>query len=76
MAKIKTLVDSGATENLVDQKTAKELGMTLQELPSACNITNIDGTGNPNRPITLLWIANLPEQERGHPNILHHQLGK
>jgi predicted aspartyl protease len=35
MAEIKTLVDSGATENLIDKEVAKELGMTLQELPSA-----------------------------------------
>ena len=51
MVKVKTLVDSSATKNLVDQKTAKELGMTLQALPSAWNITNIDGTGNANGPI-------------------------
>jgi predicted aspartyl protease len=51
MAKIKTLVDSGATENLVDQETAKELGMTLQALPSAQNITNVDSTENTNGPI-------------------------
>jgi predicted aspartyl protease len=52
MAEIKTLMDSGATENLVDQGTAKELGMTLQALPSAQNITNVDRTGNANGPIT------------------------
>jgi hypothetical protein len=35
MAKIKTLVDSRATENLIDMKVAKELGIMLQKLPSA-----------------------------------------
>ena len=52
MAKIKTLVDSGATKNLVDKKIVEELGMKLQELPLAQNITNVDGTGNANGPIT------------------------
>jgi predicted aspartyl protease len=51
MAEVKTLVDSGATKNLVDQNIAEELGMTLQALPSARNITNVDGTGNANGPI-------------------------
>ena len=35
MAKVKTLVDSSATENLVDIEMAKELGMMLQTLPLA-----------------------------------------
>jgi hypothetical protein len=52
MAKVKTLVDSRATENLVDKEVAEELGMMLQKLPSVWNITNIDGTGNVNGPIT------------------------
>jgi predicted aspartyl protease len=51
MAKVKTLVDSRATENLVNKKIVRKLGMTLQELPLARNITNIDGTGNANGPI-------------------------
>jgi predicted aspartyl protease len=52
MAEIRTLVDSGATKNLVDKEVAKELGIMLQELPSARNITNVDRTGNANGPIT------------------------
>ena len=52
MAEIKTLVDSGATKNLVDMEVAKELGIMLQKLPSAQNITNVDGTRNANGPIT------------------------
>ena len=52
MAKIKTLVDSRATENLVDKEVAEELGMMLQKLPLAQNITNVDGTRNANGPVT------------------------
>ena len=52
MAEVKTLVDSGATKNLVNKEVAEELGITLQELPLAWNITNVDRTGNVNGPIT------------------------
>jgi gag-polyprotein putative aspartyl protease len=65
MAKVKTLVDSGATENLVDKETAKELRMTLQELPSARNITNVDGTGNANGPITHFCKLRIHQNKEG-----------
>ena len=52
MAKVKTLVDSRAIENLVDHDTTKRLNMTLQTLPLTRNITNVDGTGNMDGPIS------------------------
>jgi predicted aspartyl protease len=46
MAEVKTLVDSGATENLMDTSTASFLNVALQKLPLPRTITNADGSAN------------------------------
>ena len=40
------LIDSGATENFVDQRTAEQWQMPRKELPVPRPIVNVDGTKN------------------------------
>jgi gag-polyprotein putative aspartyl protease len=52
MAEVKTLVDSGATENLMDTSTASFLNVALQKLPLPRTITNADGSANTAEALT------------------------
>jgi hypothetical protein len=59
-ANIKTLIDSGATENFLDKKIADNLEVTLQELPTPWKVTNVDGSKNQGGALTHfcnLWIC-------------------
>jgi predicted aspartyl protease len=46
MAKVKTLLDSGAMENLMDSRTADVLCVKKQKLLSPRKVTNADGSQN------------------------------
>ena len=46
MADKQILVDSGATDNFIDPKLVKRLGLGTRELPQPRKIWNIDGTNN------------------------------
>jgi hypothetical protein len=51
-ANIKTLINSGATENFLDKKIADDLEVTLQELPTPQKVTNVDGSENQGGALT------------------------
>jgi gag-polyprotein putative aspartyl protease len=51
-ADIKTLIDSGATENFLNKKMADDLKVTLQKLPTPRKVTNIDGSENQGGALT------------------------
>jgi hypothetical protein len=40
------LVDSGANENFIDQRTIARWGITTKQLPLPVQVTNVDGTDN------------------------------
>jgi len=46
------LVDSGATENFIDQETIKKLKLRTKKLETLVGLRNIDGTFNKSRQIT------------------------
>jgi predicted aspartyl protease len=46
MADERALLDSGATENFVDETTWQQLGIRRKELKKPITITNVDGTEN------------------------------
>jgi len=46
------LVDSGATENFIDQETIKKLKLGTKKLETPVGLRNIDGTFNKPRQIT------------------------
>ena len=51
------LLDSGATENFVDEQTWKTLGIGRHTLPTPIKIRNIDGTENKKGLIThFCWL--------------------
>jgi hypothetical protein len=52
MADKKALVDSGATDNFMNIKFTKQMGLGLQELPTPKRIFNIDNTTNKSGMIT------------------------
>ena len=59
MAKVSTLLDSGATENFIDKQTIKTLGLGTQPLLAPLNIYNMDSTLNQEGQITQycdLWV--------------------
>ena len=45
-AEVAALLDSGATENFIDKRTIKALGLGTRSLPTPLNIHNVDGTLN------------------------------
>ena len=46
------LLDSGATNNFIDQRTVKRLNISTQHLDRPCILYNIDKTENRSRRIT------------------------
>jgi hypothetical protein len=46
MAEVKTLLDSGAMENLMDLRIADTLQVVRQPLEWPCRVTNVDGSIN------------------------------
>jgi hypothetical protein len=52
MAKEVTLVDSGATENFIDQETMKKLKLGSKKLSEPVRLRNIDGTYNQSGSVT------------------------
>jgi gag-polyprotein putative aspartyl protease len=46
MAEVKTLLDSGAMENLMDHQTAEALQVAKQPLERLRGVTNVDGSTN------------------------------
>jgi hypothetical protein len=58
MADEKALLDSGATENFVDETTWQRLGIGRKELKKPITITNVDGTENKRGKIThYCWLC-------------------
>ena len=45
------LLDSGATENFISMKYAKELRLPIKQLQQPQPVYNVDGTRNKNRDI-------------------------
>jgi hypothetical protein len=57
VVKEQALLDSGASENLLDEETWKTLGIRAFELPKPITIYNVDGTGNKQGKITkYCWL--------------------
>jgi Aspartyl protease len=46
------LVDSGASENFIDQRTAERWGIATCQLPIPVQVTNVDGTNNRSGAVT------------------------
>ena len=58
-AQVLALLDSGATENFIDKRTVKTLGLGTRLLSHPLNIHNVDGTLNREGRITHyadLWV--------------------
>ena len=57
MAEQLALLDSGATENFIDYKTWKTLGIGQQTLHMPITVLNVDGTENRKGKIThYCWL--------------------
>jgi predicted aspartyl protease len=57
MAEEKALLDSGATENFIDETTWQRLGIGRKELGRPITVTNVDGTENKKGKIThYCWL--------------------
>jgi hypothetical protein len=52
MAEEVTLIDSGATENFIDQETIKKLKLGTRKLEEPVRLRNIDGTYNQSGSVT------------------------
>ena len=52
MAEEVALVDSGATENFIDQETVKKLKLGSRKLSEPIRLRNIDGTYNQSGSVT------------------------
>jgi hypothetical protein len=58
MANEKALLDSGATENFIDETTWQQLGIGCKELKRPITVTNVDGTKNRKGKIThYCWLC-------------------
>jgi hypothetical protein len=58
MADEKALLDSGATENFIDETTWQQLGIGHKELERPITVTNVDGTENKRGKIThYCWLC-------------------
>ena len=62
MAIARELVDSGATENFVDIRTAERWGMPRKTLFKPRPIVNVDGTENKAGAITEVCILEIEHQ--------------
>jgi len=52
MAEEVTLIDSGTTENFIDQETVKKLKLGSKKLREPVRLRNIDGTYNQSESVT------------------------
>ena len=66
MATASTLIDSGATENFVDQRTAERWHMPRKELPVPQPIVNVDGTENRAGMVCEACILEIEHQGERH----------
>jgi hypothetical protein len=57
------LVDSGATENFIDIRTAERWGLPQRTLPNPRPIVNVDGTENKAGAVTRACILNVQYQK-------------
>lgn len=67
MAKVSTLLDSGATKNFIDKQTIKTLGLGTRPLLTPLNIHNVDSTLNQEGQITQycdLWVQQGRQTEK------------
>jgi hypothetical protein len=62
MATASALVDSGATENFVDFRTAERWGMPRKVLPKPRPIVNVDGTENKAGMVTEACILEVEHE--------------
>jgi hypothetical protein len=59
------LIDSGATENFIDEDTWKRLGIGRNQLHEKIILTNVDGTGKPTRRTHPLLLAPSQPPRKG-----------
>ena len=56
-AKIKTLVDSGATENFISPQLATQLGVKTRQLPMPIDLKTVDGSTHQDGQLTqYCWL--------------------
>jgi gag-polyprotein putative aspartyl protease len=55
----KALLDSGATENFIDPRMVRKLGIGMVELAQPRTVYNVDGTENQGGQIKELCILNI-----------------
>jgi hypothetical protein len=60
------LIDSGATENFVDFRTAERWGMPQKVLPKPRPIVNVDGTENKAGMVTKACILEVEHEGGQH----------
>jgi gag-polyprotein putative aspartyl protease len=59
MATEKVLLDSGATENFIDPRMVKKLGIRMAELTQPRMVYNVDGMENQGGQIKELYVLNI-----------------
>ena len=64
MAEEVALIDSGATENFIDQETVKKLKLGSKKLSEPVRLRNINGTYNQSGSVTQV---RLPNRHLGSP---------
>jgi gag-polyprotein putative aspartyl protease len=53
------LVDSGASENFIDQRTVERWGIATRQLPIPVRVTNVDGTNNWSGAVTRYAVLHV-----------------
>jgi gag-polyprotein putative aspartyl protease len=53
------LVDSGASENFIDQRTVERWGIATRQLPIPVQVTNVDGTHNRSGAVTRYAVLHV-----------------
>jgi hypothetical protein len=59
MVRERALVDSGANENFIDQRTIAWWGIATRHLPILVQVTNVDGTNNKSGVVTRYVILHI-----------------
>ena len=64
MAEETALIDSGATDNFIDEDTWGKLGIGKMELPKPITVHNVDGTENKQGKLTHYCWLRIVQGER------------